>query len=86
MSNLKNTCQEFQDKIAAISKAGGVPTAKVYSLWRKYQQRCDWSDQSAILWEFVQWYEEELGAHVQDLREAMAKVDAERIRKETNKP
>lgn len=55
----------FQAKITAIAAVAGKSEPFVFALWREYQAKC--TDQSAILFEFVQWYRDELGGAVQAL-------------------
>lgn len=62
---LQSTDPGFQQKVAAIAAVAGQPAAQVFALWREYQAKC--CDQSAILFEFVQWYRRDLGGDVQAL-------------------
>lgn len=59
---LRSTDPGFQEKVAAIAAVAGQPAAQVFALWREYQAKC--GDQSAILFEFVKWYQRELGGDV----------------------
>ena len=67
-----NTREDFQNKIKAISALSpSCAVLKVYELWREYSKSCDSSDQSALIWEFVQWYEKELGCDKETLLKAV---------------
>ncbi len=61
------THPDFQAKIVAIGKLCHLAAIKVYSLWRENAKSCDDHDQSALLWEFVQWYQPQLGAEKSSL-------------------
>ncbi len=65
------TCQEFRAAIARIASIACKPELAVYQLWREYSQECSNSDQSALLWEFIDWYRPQLGGNAQALREAI---------------
>lgn len=62
---LRKTHPGFQQNIAAIAQVAGQSDVQVYVLWKEYQDKC--GDQSALLFEFVQWYRSELGGDIEDL-------------------
>lgn len=62
---LRKTHPGFQQKIAAIAQVAGQSDVQVYVLWKEYQDKC--GDQSALLFEFVQWYRSELGGNIEAL-------------------
>ena len=67
---IENTHPIFQERIRKLATLCGMPIDSVYALWREYSDRC--YDQSALLWEFVEWYAEKLGGQdVPTLREAV---------------
>lgn len=54
-------CHEsFIRQIIDLADRCGKTPDTVYALWRKYSDACQASDQSAILFEFCQWYAKEL--------------------------
>lgn len=57
---LTHCAPKFQNDLAAIGVANGKTAEDVYQLWRKYAQDCRDYDQSAILSEFLKWYEPQL--------------------------
>lgn len=65
---LKQTHPGFQANINAIAAVASKPAPIVFALWKEYQAKC--MDQSALLFEFVQWYAVELGGDRQSLIEA----------------
>lgn len=65
---LRKTHPGFQANIASIAKVAGQSDVQVYVLWKEYQNKC--AGQSAILFEFVQWYRIELGGDIQALLSA----------------
>jgi len=62
---LRKTHPGFQQKIAAIAQVAGQSDVQVYVLWKEYQDKC--GDQSALLFEFVQWYRSELDGDIEAL-------------------
>lgn len=62
---LRKTHPGFQQNIAAIAQVAGQSDVQVYVLWKEYQDKC--GDQSALLFEFVQWYRSELGGNIKAL-------------------
>lgn len=56
---LNETAKEFQADIGRIAAAAGRQPEDVYALWQQYETQC--TDQSAVLAEFIQWYEADLG-------------------------
>lgn len=68
--SLASTDPGFQAKIRAIAAvACSMTSEEVYQLWREYTRQC--SDQSALLFEFVEWYADRLGASKEALRAAI---------------
>lgn len=59
---------DFQVTLARIAAVAGKDTLEVYALWRDYAEKC--YDQSALVWEFVQWYAMDLGGDVEALHSA----------------
>ena len=66
---LENCAPEFRRRMAAIAAIAGKPVEEVFALWREYSAACSAADQSAIVWEFVEWYAPKLGGDVNALRE-----------------
>jgi hypothetical protein len=66
------TCANFQERITRLSALSGKSELCVYDLWRRYAQQCEWADQSALLWEFIQWYAADLGGNKPALEQAIA--------------
>lgn len=67
---LAQTDPRFQAKIRKIAAVACCMTAEeVYALWREYTRQC--TDQSALLFEFVDWYADRLGANRVDLHRAI---------------
>lgn len=60
MTRFAGTCAEFQAELTGLAKTAGKTVAHVYALWREYAAKCDASDQSALVFEFRQWYAKEL--------------------------
>lgn len=52
------TAPEFQNNIRGIAKTARLSVIAVYAMWREYTARC--IDQSAVLFEFKQWYADKL--------------------------
>ncbi len=69
--SFNHTCPEFQAAIGRFASIAGKPPLVVYRLWCEYSQECSGSDQSALLWEFIEWYRPQLGGNAQALREAL---------------
>lgn len=46
----------------------------VYALWREYSRICGNGDQSPLLFEFVKWYEKQLGGDTAALRAAITET------------
>lgn len=60
----------FRAKLHAIAAVGCcMTTGEVYELWKEYSRQC--TDQSALLFEFVEWYADRLGATKADLHRAI---------------
>ena len=55
-----NTCESFQSDICELARNNNKLTMQVYKWWREYSTDCQNYDQSAILWEFKQWYKDKL--------------------------
>lgn len=66
------TCATFQQNIHRIALVAQKPVLDVFAMWREYSQRCDNSDQSPLLAEFVEWYRTELGGDLRALRVALS--------------
>lgn len=62
---LRKAHPDFQQNIAAIAQVAGQSDVQVFVLWKEYQDKC--GDQSALLFEFVQWYRSELGGNIEAL-------------------
>lgn len=60
MERFATTAPQFQESIRDIASRGGTTVEHVYTLWRDYSKRCEWSDQSALLGEFQEWYAKDL--------------------------
>ena len=67
MKLLENTCIEFQNKIKKIAEIANLTPEKVFVFWCEYSANCSGFDQSAVLFEFVQWYKDKLGGDQQKL-------------------
>lgn len=57
---LEDCAPSFQSKINEIAVAGGLTKERVFELWLKYSGECLAGDQSAVMFEFEQWYAKEL--------------------------
>lgn len=68
--SFSETCAQFQSKVERLAEISGLETLQVYALWHKYSQQCEFADQSALLWEFVEWYKKDLGGDMTRLRGA----------------
>lgn len=64
-SNLRkqfaNTAEQFRTTIQRIADVAQMSALDVYSLWRDYSADCLSSDQSPVLFEFIQWRQKDLG-------------------------
>lgn len=58
---LNETDNQFQADIARIAAVAGIEPEAVFALWEQYEKQCQSADQSAVLAEFIQWYEADLG-------------------------
>lgn len=58
---LNETDKQFQADIARIAAVAGIEPEAVFALWEQYEKQCQSADQSAVLAEFIQWYEADLG-------------------------
>lgn len=67
---LENCAPVFQRRIAAISAVAGKDPAEVYGMWRAYSDACSGFDQSALVWEFLQWNADKLGGDLRALEAA----------------
>lgn len=65
------TAPEFQATITRLAEVASLEHLAVYKLWRKYCDDCSNADQSAILWEFIQWYLKDLGGNKEALEAAI---------------
>ncbi len=61
----------FVAKIERLATVAGSTVESVYGLWKEYSATCHNSDQSALLWEFIQWNESKLGGNAEALRAAI---------------
>ncbi len=68
---LTDTHATFQAKVGKLADLTGKAPEAIYELWRKYSAQCQVYDQSALLWEFVQWYKADLGADLGAMIEAV---------------
>lgn len=59
---------EFKARLARVAEVAQMAVVEVYALWREYSDRC--GDQSAIVSEFVEWYNAKLGGDRQALEAA----------------
>ena len=55
LHHLVKSHPDFKAAIKRIGVVAQLPPIAVYELWRDYSKACDASDQSALLWEFVEW-------------------------------
>ena len=69
--SFEGTTAEFQLRISRVAIVAGQNSLDVYALWRKYSGQCYASDQSPLLWEFVQWYAKQLGGDLPALARAI---------------
>lgn len=60
MVTLAGCHPQFADQIGQLAEANNKTAEEVYQLWRKYSRDCQNFDQSAILSEFLKWYEKDL--------------------------
>ncbi len=56
------TAPSFRAYVADLATQHGKDPLAVYAWWREYCADCRNSDQSAILWEFEQWYAQQLAS------------------------
>ena len=56
---LEQTHPNFRAKLARLALLAGKPVSDIYAAWVIYSEKC--YDQSALLWEFVQWNAEDMG-------------------------
>ena len=61
LEKFKGTHPAFQGRIRKLAAVAPLELPAVYRLWLAYSETCRQSDQSAALFEFVQWYQAELG-------------------------
>lgn len=61
----------FVARIERLAVIASSTAEAVYGLWREYSAKCQTSDQSALLGEFVEWYKEQLGGNSEALQEAI---------------
>lgn len=54
------TAPVFQAHIRALAATARKTTEAVYALWLKYAKDCESGDQSPVLFEFEQWYKDDL--------------------------
>jgi hypothetical protein len=69
--NFTSTHPDFQRKIKAISVVAGLTCAEVYEYWQQYSRQCTNYDQSPVMHEFINWYENELGGDRLELQSAL---------------
>jgi hypothetical protein len=48
--------ETFRNELTRIAAGAQLPTLDVFKLWMEYSDTCRAYDQSALLWEFQQWY------------------------------
>ncbi len=65
----RDTAPEFRCKIRRIAALANLDEMAVYALWREYEEQS--VDQSAILFEFIRWYESKLGGNRDALTSAI---------------
>lgn len=70
-----HTVPVFQLRIQRIAAVAAMQPLEVFALWREYSDYCSNCDQSALLWEFVEWYAEKLGGDRAALHKAEAVND-----------
>ena len=72
--SLAQTDPRFQAKIRKIAATACCMTSEeVYALWREYSRQR--TDQSALLFEFVEWNADRLGANRADLHRAIEELE-----------
>lgn len=71
-----NTHPDFQRKIKAIASQAGLTAPEVYEYWQQYSRQCSNYDQSPVMSEFINWYENELGGDRLALQNALDEVAA----------
>ena len=47
--------EEFVSEIRKIAEINNRSEDEIYTLWRNYSRECDNRDQSAVLFEFLDW-------------------------------
>lgn len=60
MERFAETHPGFQAEIKALAEKHGKTVEQVYGWWREYSDACRNFDQSAIMFEFLQWYKAKL--------------------------
>lgn len=68
---LIETDPKFQATIGRLAAIAGKTADEVYALWEQYETDCRSADQSAVLFEFCQWNEVQLGGDLDKLRDAI---------------
>lgn len=58
--NLEQTAQHFQTWVYELARQYKKDPILVYQWWKEYCQSCRYADQSPVMFEFEQWYEEKL--------------------------
>jgi hypothetical protein len=69
MKCFAGACESFQTDVKSLAAKHGKTVEQVYVWWREYAAICSSGDQSAIWFEFLQWYAAKLGEPVPEFAE-----------------
>lgn len=72
---LADTAPGFRATIKRLEKATDKAASWIFGLWREYSKTCQGSDQSAVMGEFIQWYQKQLGKPAAVLEAAIAEPE-----------
>lgn len=64
----------FRAQIQALSAVAGMTADRVFALWQEYARQCSIGDQSAVMFEFIQWYAADMGENQAALQDAVREV------------
>ena len=51
----------FQQRVGRLAEHSTLDAEGIYTLWREYADTCQGYDQSAVMFEFIQWNADKLG-------------------------
>lgn len=74
MRTLNDCAEGFRAEIQALAAVAGMTPDQVFGLWQEYARRCSMGDQSAVMFEFIQWYAADMGGNQAALQDAVREV------------